>query len=208
MINIEDATNVCQAQALTYREPMGQIAANTRGVAAAGQRRRRPRLAGAAAARREPPARTEAFIIYKVGLLAKLLDRQSTPWFAERFGLTLAAWRTLTHLYVCSPATARALAARMHVDKGEVSRALRALIARAVVARRDDPADKRSALFCITARGRRLHDAILPLRQATQDELAACLDRGELAVLHRALDKLLVRAIDRSRRNGAGKEKP
>jgi DNA-binding MarR family transcriptional regulator len=152
------------------------------------------------------PARTEAFLIYKIGLLAKLLDRQSTPWFAERFGLTLAAWRTLTHLYVSSPATARALAGRMHVDKGEVSRALRALIGRGAVARRDDPADRRSALFCITAAGRKLHDTILPLRQATQDELAARLDAKELAVLHRALDKLLIRAIDRSRRNGARKE--
>ena len=148
---------------------------------------------------KEAPARTEAFIIYKVGLLAKLLDRQSTPWFAEKFGLTLAAWRTLTHLYVCSPATARALAARMHVDKGEVSRALGALIARGAVTRKADPADKRSALFAITAQGRKLHDAILPLRQATQDELAACLSRKELAVLRGALDKLVACAVNQAR---------
>jgi DNA-binding MarR family transcriptional regulator len=164
------------------------------GGSAPGRRKDRPQ---------EAPARTEAFIIYKIGLLAKLLDRQSTPWFAEKFGLTLAAWRTLTHLYVCSPATARALAARMHVDKGEVSRALGALIARGAVARKADPADKRSALFAITAQGRKLHDAIFPLRQAMQDELVACLDKKELAALHSALDKLVVSAVSRSRRKSA-----
>jgi DNA-binding MarR family transcriptional regulator len=141
-----------------------------------------------------PAARTEQFIIYKVGLLSKLLDRQSMPWFAEQFGLALAEWRTLTHLYVCSPTTARVLAARMHVDKGEVSRALSALVARGAVVRRPDPADKRSALFEITRAGCRLHDAIFPLRQATQDRLAACLSRRELATLRRALDKLIAQA--------------
>jgi DNA-binding MarR family transcriptional regulator len=143
------------------------------------------------------PARTEQFIIYKVGLLSKLLDRQSMPWFADQFGLALAEWRTLTHLYVCSPTTARALAARMHVDKGEVSRALAALVARGAVVRKPDPDDKRSALFEITRAGCRLHDAIFPLRQATQDRLAACLTKRELATLRRALDKLIARAMGR-----------
>ena len=183
---------------------MGLIAPNTADLAGARRRTRRARNGDARPGGKqqgaEAPARTEAFIIYKVGLLAKLMDRQSTPWFAEKFGLTLAAWRTLTHLYVCSPATARALALRMHVDKGEVSRALGALIGRGAVARRDDPADRRSALFRITAAGRKLHDTILPLRQATQEELAACLSKKELVVLHEALDKLVTRAVDRARR--------
>jgi len=149
-----------------------------------------------------PAARTEQFIIYKVGLLSKLLDRQSMPWFAEQFGLTLAEWRTLTHLYVCSPTTARTLAARMHVDKGEVSRACGALVARGVVARKPDPDDARSALFEITRAGRKLHDAVFPLRQATQDRLAACLTKNELSTLRRALDKLIRHAM------GLSEEKP
>jgi len=152
-----------------------------------------------------PAARTEQFIIYKVGLLSKLLDRQSMPWFAEQFGLALAEWRTLTHLYVCSPTTARTLAARMHVDKGEVSRALSALVARGAVLRRSDPADKRSALFEITRAGCRLHDAIFPLRQATQDRLAACLTRRELATLRRALDKLIAQARGQARGQAMGR---
>ena len=82
------------------------------------------------------------------------------------------------------------LCLRVHADKAEISRACAGLVARGLASRRADAKDRRSVLLAITPRGERLHDAIIPLRQALQDELEASLSRHEIAELHRLLDKL------------------
>jgi DNA-binding MarR family transcriptional regulator len=138
---------------------------------------------------------TSGFITYKVGLLGKLLDRRSMPWFAARFDLTLAEWRILTFLHAQPSATAKSLADQCHVDKAEVSRACAALTRRGYASRRPDPHDGRSTLFRITRKGRALHTRVMPFRQAFQDELVACLTKTELAAANSALDKLLAHML-------------
>jgi DNA-binding MarR family transcriptional regulator len=144
--------------------------------------------AGRASDRASPAHRS---FIYKIGILRRLLDRYSGPTLAVQSGLTLAEWRVLTNLYSSSPTTSRQLCLRLHTDKAEVSRACAGLIARGYASRRIDPKDRRSALVVITPRGERLHDAIVPLRQALQKELEAPLKKSEVAELHRILDKLM-----------------
>lgn len=149
-----------------------------------------------ARARRKAPVplaqpETANFITYKIGQLAKLFDRNLMPWLSERYDLSLAEWRALTFLYASGPGTVRELANRMRVDKAEISRACAELVRRNHVRRSDDPHDARSAVFEITASGRSLHNRVLPLREAVQDELAGTLTRHERDVLSRALDKLM-----------------
>ena len=156
-----------------------------------GKRRSRktiPDAAGRASDRKASPAHRS--FIYKIGILRRLLDRYSGPSLANQSGLTLAEWRVLTNLYSSSPTTSRQLCLRLHADKAEVSRACAALIARGYASRRIDVADRRSALIVITPRGERLHDEIIPLRQALQTRLEAPLSKAEVAELHRILDKL------------------
>ena len=129
--------------------------------------------------------------IYKIGILRRLLDRYSGPTLTERSGLTLAEWRVLTNLYSSSPTTSRQLCLRLHTDKAEVSRACAGLIKRGCASRRIDANDRRSALIGITPRGERLHDAVIPIRQALQKELEASLSKVEVAKLHRILDTLM-----------------
>jgi DNA-binding MarR family transcriptional regulator len=138
---------------------------------------------------------TAGFITYKVGLLGKLLDRRSMPWFAAHFDLSLAEWRILTFLHSQPSATAKSLADQCHVDKAEVSRACAALTRHGYASRRPDPHDGRSTLFQMTRKGRALHARVMPFRQAFQDELVACLTRSELAAVNSALDKLLAHML-------------
>jgi DNA-binding MarR family transcriptional regulator len=149
----------------------------------------RPAPTGArASAQRASPAHQS--FIYKVGVLRRLLDRYSGPALTDQFDLTLAEWRVLTHLYGSSPTTSRQLCLSLHADKAEVSRACAGLIEKGHASRRVDAADRRSAFLVITPRGERLHNAIIPLRQALQDELETPLSRAEVAELYRILDKL------------------
>ena len=153
----------------------------------------RTRVRPAKTAARNP--RTAQFITYRIGLLAKMLDRGLMPWLSEQFDLSLAEWRAMTFLYASPPETVRELANRMRVDKAEVSRACAELARRGYVRRSEDPYDARSALFSLTASGRKLHDTILPLRQAVQDEMAAVLTRAERAALYSAVDKLMAHLL-------------
>jgi DNA-binding MarR family transcriptional regulator len=143
---------------------------------------------GRASDRKASPAHRS--FIYKIGILRRLLDRYSGPSLTDQSGLTLAEWRVLTNLYSSSPTTSRQLCLHLHADKAEVSRACAGLIARGYASRRVDAADRRSALIVITPRGERLHDTIIPLRQALQGQLEAPLSKAEVAELHRILDKL------------------
>jgi len=131
------------------------------------------------------------FFIYKVGMLRRALDRYSTPAITDQFDVTLAEWRVLTLLYGSSPATVRELCDRLQADKAEVSRACAGLVKRGLASRRSDTDDARSTLITITARGERQHDAIVPVRQALQDELETALSRSEISEFHRLLDKLM-----------------
>ena len=131
------------------------------------------------------------FFIYKVGMLRRALDRYSTPAITDQFDVTLAEWRVLTLLYGSSPATVRELCDMLQADKAEVSRACAGLVKRGLAHRRNDSDDARSVLITITPRGERLHDAIVPVRQALQDELETALSRSEIAEFHRILEKLM-----------------
>jgi DNA-binding MarR family transcriptional regulator len=166
---------------------------------------RRRRTAGARKASAVDVTTSPAhrFFIYKVGVLRRLLDRYSGPALTDRFNLTLAEWRVLTHLYSASPVTAWQLCQRVHADKAEVSRACAGLVARGYVKGRADSKDRRSVLLAITPRGERLHDAIIPLRQALQDDLEVPLNAREIAELHRLLDKLTGYVLQRMAKTNA-----
>ncbi len=131
------------------------------------------------------------FVIYKIGILRRLIERYANPAITEGHGLTVAEWRVLTHLFSTSPMTATELSARLWTDKAEVSRASSALIAKGLVASRPDAEDRRSTLLAITKSGEQLHDRILPLRQLLQDELTTVLTAAESRTLHKTLEKLI-----------------
>ncbi len=158
-------------------------------------RARNARQASAGAAR---SSAAHKFFIYKIGILRRALDRYSGPGLVKRSGLSVAEWRVLTHLYE-SPATALELRLRGHADKAEVSRACAGLVAKGYARAQVDPNDRRSAVLAITARGEKLHDAIIPLRQALQDELEGCLSSREVAEFHRTLDKLIAGVSNKMR---------
>jgi len=132
----------------------------------------------------------EHLLDYKIGQLRKLLDRYSSPVVSERFGLSLAEWRMLSHIQAGKSVTAFWLCRRLQADRAEVSRACASLIRRGYVASKPNPSDARSALLELTRSGQSMFDRIMPVRLQLQKELADALDRREIAVLYRALDKL------------------
>jgi DNA-binding MarR family transcriptional regulator len=142
----------------------------------------------AAAIGAEPPP-LERLLTYRVCILAKMMDRASAAALGA-YKLGVAEWRVLAQLSVVSPATVRGLAARLRVDRAEVSRAAAALAARRLVKRERDPGDARSALFRLTESGRALARAVMPSRIALHERLIGALSPAEAQVLSAAVEKL------------------
>ena len=132
----------------------------------------------------------EQLVDYKIGQLRKLLDRYSGPAVLDQFGLSLAEWRMLSHIHAGGSVTAFWLCRRLQADRAEVSRACASLIRRGYVTSKPNPADARSALLELTRSGQAMFRRIMPVRVQLQNELTDALDRREIAVLYRALDKL------------------
>jgi DNA-binding MarR family transcriptional regulator len=143
------------------------------------------RAAGAA----EAAMPLEELVTYRVCILAKMMDRASAAELAA-YRLGVAEWRVLAQLSVVSPATVRGLAARLRVDRAEVSRAAAALVGRRLVRRERDLRDARSALFRLTEAGRALHREIMPSRVALHERLMAALTPNEAAALTASVRKL------------------
>jgi DNA-binding MarR family transcriptional regulator len=138
----------------------------------------------------------EDLLSYQLCILAKLIERTSATELDKTYKLGVAEWRVLAQLSVHSPSTVRWIAARMRVDRAEVSRAAAGLIARKLARREADPRDARSVLFSVTDSGRALYRAIMPLRVALHERLLSALTPPEAATLAQAVTKL-IRLLDR-----------
>ena len=72
----------------------------------------------------------------------------------------------------------------------KVSRAVRGLLDRALLAREADAEDRRVQRLAMTQDGRRLHAAIVPQARALEAELLAALPEPDRVALHALLDRL------------------
>jgi DNA-binding MarR family transcriptional regulator len=124
--------------------------------------------------------------------LAELISRGASQVFEQRFGVKNTELRILVHLGR-EPLAVNELARRTHVDKGWISRSLRGLEKRGLVARTSHPTDSRASLVSLTPDGEALAARFAPVAAARNRRLLAGLDEAEVA---RIFDALMLRAED------------
>jgi len=146
--------------------------------------------------------------IFRILLLAKMLDRLNTRILQESAGLSLAEWRMMGQLIIESPASVRQLAEWCWVDRAEVSRAAASLEARGLVERQENPRDRRSPLFFFTAEGKKVAEQVLPLRRAFLSSLTSKLSKAQREALEEALLVIAQECADKLNEgdNGAANE--
>jgi DNA-binding MarR family transcriptional regulator len=130
------------------------------------------------------------FMTYRLARVQAKLNAQATRILRDHAGLTLTQWRLLALLGGAGQATAAQLSRHAAMDKGLISRNIRALTEEGLVQVNSDPADHRAQVLTLSPRGVSLFEHTLPRMRARQDALRAYLDANEEAVLNRALEKL------------------
>jgi DNA-binding MarR family transcriptional regulator len=137
----------------------------------------------------------ERFIPYRLSVLTNILSRAIGRIYIERFGLTIPEWRVMAVLGRFAPLSANEVCERTEMDKVRVSRAVARMRKARLVEHAVDGADRRRSALRLSAAGRKIHAAIVPLAQAKEAEFLAGLPESDRHVL----DRLITRLTDRAR---------
>ncbi len=154
-------------------------------------------MASASAAKKEasdPLVVLEQFLPYRLNVLASLTSNALAQIYAERFGLSIPAWRVIVTLGQYEHRAARDIAPDGVMHKSTVSRAVSSLEERGLIVRRPNLEDRREELLALTDKGRAIYEAVAPEALAVEERLMSVLTREEQHTLVRIIDKLTAQA--------------
>lgn len=156
-------------------------------------------------ARSETALVLEAFLPYRLAVLAHKVSRALSGAYVDEFNLSIPEWRVLANLGRFGPLYAGELAERSSMDKPKVTRALQRLEAAGLLQRTVDPGDRRQVRLQLTRRGRAVFRQVAALALEWEAEFLAPLAESERKALDRIVTKLTQRAenMDRERRTPA-----
>ena len=150
-------------------------------------------MAARSAARKEqlgPQVVLERFLPYRLNVLASLTSNALAQIYAERFGLSIPAWRVVATLGQYEDRTARDIAAHGVMHKSTVSRAVSALEQRGLIVRRANQDDRREELLALTPEGRDIYEALAPQALAFEERFVSVLTAEEQELLVSLIDRL------------------
>jgi DNA-binding MarR family transcriptional regulator len=93
--------------------------------------------------------------------LATTVRRAASQRFRRMFDMTMIEWQVVAHLAVEEPVSLTALARNASLDTQRTSAAVARLATRALVARSQNPANRREAQIVLTPRGRAVFNAMI-----------------------------------------------
>lgn len=131
------------------------------------------------------------FPTFRIGLLAKVMDRVTIRALSRQADFSYAQWRVLARLGMMEDGgTVRDIAELAWVDRAEVSRAVSTLEAHGLVTRRENESDRRAPIIDLTAEGRIVYRDILKKRSAFHEELLTDLSAKDRATLDGLLSRI------------------
>ncbi len=131
------------------------------------------------------------FPTFRIGLLAKIMDRMTIRQLLDEDSLSYAEWRVLARLAsMADGGTVVQIAELAWVDPGEVSRAVSSLERKKLLARRKSPADGRVSIMSLTKAGEAQYWKTLSRRIEFHESLLAGLSRQDRADLDALLGRI------------------
>lgn len=128
---------------------------------------------------------------FRVGLIAKIMDRLTIRQLLESDGMTYAQWRVLARIAAMKDGgTAAQVVELAWVDNAEVSRAITALERKGLLERRKNPSDRRTSILALTADGKVRYAETLQRRSRFHERLLRGLSTEERATLDDLLGRI------------------
>ncbi len=127
---------------------------------------------------------------YKIGYVLNHYREPSFRVIERELGITRPEIVTLIFLVHREGITAADICEFSGHLKANISRAVIALDKKGLLRRESDQGDQRRQLLFLTDAGRRLHDRFMPMLEARERAMLACLSTREREQLERLLNKL------------------
>lgn len=138
--------------------------------------------------------RLQDYFPYQLAVASNQVSRMVARHYQSRFGLTIWEWRVIAVLAEGRSISAQLLGEAAAMDKVTVSRAVKALLGRALISRKRDEADRRSSLLKLTRKGWETYEKVAPLALEAETALFEGENEAELKRLAELLNRLKVKA--------------
>lgn len=139
-----------------------------------------------------------SFLPYRLSILSNTVSAAIARIYADRFGLSIPAWRVMAILAQHPGLSAAVVAERTAMDKVAVSRAVAQLLDAGHLERQFADEDRRRSVLKLSAKGWRVYDEVAPLARRKEAELLEPLSAADRA----AFDHLVKVLTDKARTLG------
>jgi DNA-binding MarR family transcriptional regulator len=136
----------------------------------------------------------EKFIPYRLSVLSNTVSNSIASLYADRFGLSIPAWRLMAVLAHFSGLSAAEAADRTEMDKVAVSRAVSGLLKSGYISRSFASDDRRRSVLELTEKGREIYRQIVPLALSYERQFIEALSPEAKEHLDKLLDELTEKA--------------
>jgi DNA-binding MarR family transcriptional regulator len=139
---------------------------------------------------RQAPLKLDEFLPYRLNVVASLVSLALSRIYVDRYGIGVPEWRILVTLGEFETMTAKAIGAHSHMHKTKVSRAVRLLERRKLLARRENHADRRETFLSLTPAGRAAYNDLAPGALEFARRLFETIAADDRPAFERAMDRL------------------
>ncbi|MCV6615481.1 MAG: MarR family transcriptional regulator [Cellvibrionaceae bacterium] len=145
------------------------------------------------------------FLPFRLVNLAKRVSDAYSWVYSREFGLTIPEWRILARLGEQPGLSSKVIGEITLMDKSKVSRGVKQLEAKGLLAKNKDSQDNRVYYLALTDAGMALYRQIVPTALEWEAQLLHSLDVPEYRDLFRVMEKLEQR-LDQLEQGGPGSE--
>jgi len=134
------------------------------------------------------------YLTFRLARVQNLLNAQAASTLRSRSDLSLTEWRVMSLIVGEGSTSAAAISKLAHMDKGQVSRAIKSLATRQYVRTETDLKDHRQTILTATNKAIQTYDELSLVMQRRQSLLATDISDEERANFLSTLRKLEARA--------------
>lgn len=145
------------------------------------------------AVNRHAPGVVRSLVTIRMIRLFMVLRRAGILTQRRRFDLSEIEWRIMTQLGDTSPLSLNGLAEMLVQDRGQLSRAVKAMVARGLLTRKRKPGGPEIEIE-LSSEGKALHSEIIDWVFERDERLTAGIDQADLDVLRRLSGTMMERA--------------
>ena len=129
-----------------------------------------------------------SFVTYRLAKLQSRLNAQGTAILKDKAGLSLVEWRVIQVIRMFDNPSLSQIADHVQMDKGQLSRKIKGMIAKGLLHSQRDEGDKRIQKLALSEKANEMNQLLMPIMEMRQNHLLANVTSDELALFYDVIE--------------------